>query len=144
MLPVLGSSQQHGDCHISEREIGWNFFQDGLQTFRPNQTIRYVRINAIGTDGKQQCYSKYIARQNSPPAVATPDALTINDIKFISISPKPEKILGVALTVRINLENKWNLPFACFAVACKAALAVANIGLIKNFKACTKLSLQSF
>jgi hypothetical protein len=80
-----------------------------------------------------------VTGDDSPPAVFSVHAMAVDHIKLFALAPKPEKILGVALTIGVNLKDIRNTTPTGFMVTGKAALPVASVGLIENLKAGSEL-----
>jgi hypothetical protein len=84
-----------------------------------------------------------VARYNATPAVFPFLAVAVDDVKFVALAPKAEKILGIALAVGVNLKDVGNAPPAGFAVAGEAALSVTHVGLVENLEAGSELVTEA-
>jgi hypothetical protein len=69
--------------------------------------------------------------------------VSVDDIELFPLAPKSEEVLRITLAVRIDLENKRNIPAAGFAVADEAALSVTHVGLVENLEAGSELVTEA-
>lgn len=143
MSPVVCASQEDSEGYVGEEEVCWDAIEDRWELGGADQAVGDIGVDAIGAGAEKEAGAQDVAGDDSSPSIFPFYTMAVDDIEFFALAPEAEEILGVALTVGIDLEHIRNLPPAGFAVTDETALSVAAIGLVEDFKARSKLLAQS-
>ena len=138
-----GAFECHGEADVREVEVGTDPIDKRRDFIRLHQAVGDVGIEAQDAKSDEQEDAQDHARDDSSDAVIALGAHPVNDVRTFAQAPKPEKVLRIALSVRVDLEDERDAARSRGAVPGEAGLTVAAVRVPENLETRPQLGSEA-